>query len=40
METSGNRGAGPLLLAVGGAFLTGLALAKIIDWMGHGHPKQ
>ncbi len=29
-----------LLVALAGAFVTGIVLAKCVDWMGHGHPKQ
>ena len=28
------------LLAIAGAFALGMLLAKTIDWIGHGHPKQ
>jgi hypothetical protein len=28
-----------IMLAVGGAFAVGYALAKGIDWLGHAHPR-
>ncbi|MGH3051299.1 MAG: hypothetical protein ACRDLK_14175 [Gaiellaceae bacterium] len=28
------------LLAIAGAFVAGIVIARCIDWMGHGHPKQ
>jgi hypothetical protein len=28
------------LVIVGGAFATGIALAKLIDWRGHAHPRR
>jgi hypothetical protein len=28
------------LLALAGAFAAGVALARSLDWIGHGHPKR
>jgi hypothetical protein len=37
----GRKGGGPLpLLVVGAAFVAGVALAKVIDWRGHAHPRD
>ena len=38
-QTQG-RTAAIALAAIAAAFATGVVLAKIVDWMGHGHPKQ
>jgi hypothetical protein len=40
MSASGNTSTSTALLAIAGAFSAGMMLAKWIDWMGHGHPKQ
>lgn len=40
MAASDKQSGGTALLAIAGAFVAGIALAKSIDWMGHGHPKQ
>jgi hypothetical protein len=40
MGPTGNRSASSALLAIAAAFAVGVVLAKCIDWMGHGHPKQ
>ena len=32
-------GPNPLLVVVA-AFAVGVALAKVVDWMGHGHPRR
>jgi hypothetical protein len=35
------RGGGPSpFLVVGAAFVTGIVLAKLIDWRGHAHPRD
>jgi hypothetical protein len=35
------RGGGPSpLLIVGAAFAAGIVLAKVVDWRGHGHPRD
>jgi hypothetical protein len=34
------RGAVSPLLVVGAAFVAGIAVAKIIDWRGHAHPRR
>jgi hypothetical protein len=35
------RGGGPSPLAVvGAAFVTGIVIAKVIDWRGHAHPRD
>jgi hypothetical protein len=34
-----NGGPSPLLI-VGAAFVTGILLAKVIDWRGHAHPRD
>jgi hypothetical protein len=28
------------LLALAGAFVAGIAVARSLDWIGHGHPKR
>jgi|GEM_PF-2368295 len=40
MNHSGNHSAASALMAIAGAFVTGMVLAKCIDWIGHGHPKR
>jgi hypothetical protein len=40
MGTPGHTSATTALLAIAGAFVTGIVLAKCIDWIGHGYPKQ
>jgi hypothetical protein len=35
------RGGGPSpIVVVGAAFVTGIAIAKVIDWRGHAHPRD
>src|SRR5919109_3104402 len=38
-EKRGPGGAAPILI-VGAALLTGIVLAKVIDWRGHAHPRD
>jgi len=40
MGTPARHSAATALVAIAGAFMTGLAIAKCIDWIGHGHPKR
>jgi hypothetical protein len=36
----GGKGGPPPIAIVGAAFVAGVALAKVIDWRGHGHPRD
>jgi hypothetical protein len=38
--TAGKRGGPSPLAVIGGAAGAGLALAKLIDWRGHAHPRN
>ena len=35
----GGKGPSPLLI-VAGAFVTGIVIAKVVDWRGHAHPRD
>lgn len=36
----GGKGGPPPIAIVGAAFVAGIVLAKVIDWRGHGHPRD
>lgn len=36
----GGRGGPPPIAIVGAALVAGIVLAKVIDWRGHGHPRD
>jgi hypothetical protein len=36
----GGKGGPPPIAIVGAAFVAGVVLAKVIDWRGHGHPRD
>ena len=40
MTTPDRNSTSTALLAIAAAFALGILLAKTIDWIGHGHPKQ
>jgi hypothetical protein len=39
-KKSGKGGGAAPLLIVGGALVAGIVIAKLIDWRGHGHPRD
>jgi hypothetical protein len=39
-KRKGDGGRPPPLLIVGAALVTGIVLAKVIDWRGHAHPRD
>jgi hypothetical protein len=40
MGTTSDRSTGTALLAIAGALVLGVVLARCVDWLGHGHPKR
>ncbi|HET7572947.1 MAG TPA: hypothetical protein VFJ77_09820 [Gaiellaceae bacterium] len=40
MATPARTSAATALVAIGGAFVTGVLIAKCVDWIGHGHPRH